>query len=650
MIISTEELIRSLQTGKPPVVSTDAVPEPATTPVAVETPLQEIFTENLPLHSDKEARLYGSFCSRVIERLDRCESKVEEWKAITEEFNTGKLVPDLLALKGVRTERALRMWVETYVSSDFDCYALIHQGRATVKGRKVTSEEQAVLLNILLTPRRVKMGTAITRLKQMEMLGMLESPSSQPTLKRWCQDWSTTHPGEWAQAREGSKYVAEKVIKSIIRDQSKLRVGDVFVADGHKLAFDIINPETGKPQRMLLILIIDWASRYPVGAALATSENSQHICVAFRNAFLTWGATPKYVYLDNGKAFRAKLFHGDWEKHDLEDELGGIFPRLGIGVTFAKEYNAQSKIIERFFNTFQEQFERFVTTFRGANVADKPATLMRNEIWMQKMFEGKAPTVEEAIQMMNFYFRRIYGCYPHQGIGNRKPYEVFSSAQIPEDRRVDPTRLHYLMLTAMRRKVNAEGIMLHRLRYYHESLVNYVGQQVNIRFDYAVSTSIMVFDANDSYLCHAELRQTQHPFIHLDEDNPQSITDLRKELKQITKLRQQTLQSTKKFIKQAQESVDVIAHRAPKLVTGDAGVFNTEAMIPAPPPKPLNLEQQGLEAFKQLTASQEAPKEPEEATMQPAVNDSLEPEIDDLPFPQPKRKSFDEMLKAIGIK
>ncbi len=92
-----------------------------------------------------------------------------------------------------------------------------------------------------------------------------------------------------------------------------------------------------------------------------------------------------------------------------------------------------------------------MSTFRGANVADKPSTLMRNEDWMQKMFEGKAPTVGEAMSMKGFYFRHVYGNYPHAGIGSRKPYEVFSSAPVPDDRRVKPTRLHYLMLAVMNR-------------------------------------------------------------------------------------------------------------------------------------------------------------------------------------------------------
>ncbi len=71
------------------------------------------------------------------------------------------------------------------------------------------------------------------------------------------------------QARKGSKAVAETIVKTIIRDASLLNVGDVWVADGHNLAFDIMNPKTGKAQRMTMIMVFDWASRYPVGATLA---------------------------------------------------------------------------------------------------------------------------------------------------------------------------------------------------------------------------------------------------------------------------------------------------------------------------------------------------------------------------------------------
>ncbi len=116
--VSREELMRALTYGLETEKNREA----------------EIFTDNLPLHSDKEARLYGSFCSKVIERLEGCESKVSEWRAITEDYNTGQLVPALFELKGRRTERALRRWVESYQTANFDCYALIHQGTSHPQG------------------------------------------------------------------------------------------------------------------------------------------------------------------------------------------------------------------------------------------------------------------------------------------------------------------------------------------------------------------------------------------------------------------------------------------------------------------------------------------------------------------------------------
>lgn len=408
------------------------------------------------LHKE-EAQLYAQFCFEAIKRLDAAQSRTTAWKRITTDYNAGRIVPELKEMKGPRQERALREWIKTYYESNFNMFALIHKSKSTRKERKITFHEQQYLLNKLLSPNRIKIGSAIVNMKQMSRQGFLDSPTHERTLRRWCEEWAETHPAEWYQAREGSKYVSERVIKSIRRDDSSLAVGEVWVADGHTLSFDIINPQTGRAQRMTMIMVMDWASRYPVGASLAFTEDSQHILTAFRNGFInasqiadndrqTMAVLPQYVYLDNGKAFRSKLFHEQWEDHDLNKELGGIFPRLDIGVRFAESYNARAKIIERFFKTFQEQFERFISTFRGASVADKPAHYGRNEKWAKKLYTGKPPTIEETMQMINFYVRKCYGETPHGSLQHRTPYEVFSAARIAENRQIEISRLNFMMM------------------------------------------------------------------------------------------------------------------------------------------------------------------------------------------------------------
>jgi len=547
----------------------------------------------------EEAQLYGRFCQEVIRRLYGAESKVLAWKRITCDYNGKRLVPELYNLKGPRKERALREWLRIYHETNLDMYALIHKSKGKYKERKISYQEQQYLLHLLLNPNRIKIGSAIVNLKQMARNGIIESQANERTLRRWCMEWAAKHPAEWYQARDGSKYVSENVIKSIMRDDSTLQVGQVWVADGHTLSFDILNPQTGRAQRMTMIMVMDWASRYPVGASLAFTEDSQHILTAFRNGFIncaqiadnnsgTMAVLPKYVYLDNGKAFRAKLFHERWEEHDLNKELGGIFPRLNIGVRFAESHNAKAKIIERFFKTFQEQFERFITTFRGASIDDKPSVLHRNEVWAKKLYTGKPPTIEETMQMIAFYVRFCYGETPHTSLNRRTPYEVFSAARIAESRQIEISRLNFLMMAMERKNIRAEGIRLDKKVYWHRELVNHVGQPCIIRFDYSDARWIVVYDKNDVFICQAALRKAQHPFIEVSMDQAVSHKELNKEYKEIKGLRREKERNAKKWVVNSQKAVDALlknsTSKQEKLEDqGARALFNSPPMLEAPP-------------------------------------------------------------------
>ena len=596
----------------------------------------------IPYKYENEAKLYGQFCSNVLYRLEQCQSRVEEWKQITLDFNNRELIPELYQLVGRRSERSLRIWLERYLSSNHDMYSLLHKSKNQSRGRKVSFIEQNYLLNLLLHPNNIKISTAVGSLKDAARQGLLESPASEPTLRRWCKDWEANNQAIWVQARKGSKAVAESIVKTIIRDASLLNVGDVWVADGHTLAFDIMNPKTGKAQRMTMIMVFDWASRYPVGASLAFTEDSHHIQVAFRNGFLNWGALPKTVYLDNGKAFKSKLFHEAWEEHDLEKELCGIFPRLGINAVFAKSYNAKAKVIERFFKTFQEQFERFISSFRGASIADKPSTLMRNEKWAKKLFEAHPPTIEETMQMIAFYIRKIYGERPHSSLNGMTPWQVFCSSKLPEERIVIPGKLNNMMLSSERKRLRNNGILLGKLMYWNVELTNHIGKEVVIRYDLGDARWILVYDTKDTFLCQAELRRAQHPMIQLAEDQPTSFKELNKEYKEIKKLQRRTEQRTKMLVKQAQQVVDrLITPMRKAQVLTENPIFTQPPMIEAPRPgrdEAINaMEKQMLKKLPQLE-----PIKRDAESEETAANSDLSAKV--------KPKSFEEMLKRAGIR
>ena len=73
------------------------------------------------------------------------------------------------------------------------------------------------------------------------------------TFKRYAENFRNNNYAEWILRREGMKAYHDKVEPYIERDISKIEVGDVLVADGHVLNFQVINPFTGKATRATLV-------------------------------------------------------------------------------------------------------------------------------------------------------------------------------------------------------------------------------------------------------------------------------------------------------------------------------------------------------------------------------------------------------------
>ena len=211
---------------------------------------------------------------------------------------------------------------------------------------------------------------------------------------------------KWTLARDGIKALKDKVEPYIVRDTSILEIGQVLVADGHTLNFQVINPFTGKPSRATLIGFLDWKSGGLVGYDIMLEENTQNIASALRNAILTMDKIPEYVYQDNGRAFKSKFFNGD----SKFEELGftGIYEKLGIKPVYATPYNARAKVIERFFLDFQESFEKLMPSYIGTSIDNKPAYMNRNEKLHKQIHEQKAnfvPTIEQALILVREWLK-----------------------------------------------------------------------------------------------------------------------------------------------------------------------------------------------------------------------------------------------------
>ena len=267
------------------------------------------------------------------------ESVVQAAKLFVKGYNTGQLLPSIFEILGETSWKTAEAKLKKFRQGNYDYTVLAPRWGNRRGQRKVTDEEFNTLLSFALHPNRLRISEVIRVTKLSLRKRYLPSPSSEATLRRALEDWRKAHYDQWVFCREGEKGLMDKCLPYIERDASLLDVGEVLVADGHVLNFQVLHPFTGKPCRVAMVMWYDWASCYPVGWEIMPTENVQSIAAGLRHAILTLGKMPKVAYLDNGKAFKARIFTST----DIDfEEAGfyGMFARLGIETIFAWPYMA----------------------------------------------------------------------------------------------------------------------------------------------------------------------------------------------------------------------------------------------------------------------------------------------------------------------
>lgn len=391
----------------------------------------------------------------------------------------------------------------------------------------LTDEEIKIFMGLLLHPNRLCIGKAIALTKyKLKEQGQSYIPAD-ITFRKYANWFKKNNYDKWVLARDGEKALSDKVEPYIKRDASLLEVGDVLVADGHKLAFNVINPFTGKPTRATLVGFLDWKSTALVGYEIMLEENTQCIASALRNSIINLDMIPKVVYQDNGRAFRAKYFNDDRGFSELG--FNGLYSKLGIETVFARPYNARAKVIERFFKEFQEGFEKLLPSYVGSAIQNKPAYLMRNEKLHKQLHNDFVPTLEETIKMIDMWlnFKNSQPC-PNEP--NKTIAEVLESRK---SQNIGINLLDDLMLATEVKTIQRNGIRFLNCNYFDERLYGFKSK-VLIKYNLFDLTSVKVFTTKGEYLCTAERVTETHPMAKLlgtvtdFEDYKQKIVKQRK--------------------------------------------------------------------------------------------------------------------------
>lgn len=440
----------------------------------------------------------------------RFKTRKEAMQNFLELYNSGLYLKKIYEFIGSVSRGTIDRWIKAYDEMGLD--ALMPQYRYSKYDEYDCSLDEhmkQVLMKFLLHPNKITISKAISLTRYILENEGCENIPSESTFRRYANHFKDTKFDVWTLMREGEKALNDKVEPYIERDLSKIEVGDVFVADGHVLNFEVINPFTGKPTRATLVGFLDWKSTALVGYEIMMTENTQCIASALRNAILNLGKIPKIVYQDNGRAFKAKYFqHCNFN----EEGFNGVYENLGIKPVFAKPYNAKAKVIERFFKEFAE-FEKLMNSYIGTSISEKPPRLNRGEKFHKKLYEksvkNKIPTVQQTIKLID-YWLNYHNSKPCPNAREMSIKDILNSVA---KQKINQHTLDYLMMKSEIRTIQRNGISFLDAHYFNEMLVSY-RERVYIRYSLFDISKVLVYSLDGQYICTAHRVTKTNPMAN----------------------------------------------------------------------------------------------------------------------------------------
>jgi len=549
--------LEALEPQKPMTVSSDtSMPEIVPASETLKTTVFEARKRTIYRAQEEKAYAKAELATALTERLNsggygQKSGIVRRFCAVYNAGENGSFPAIYRAIGPVDSSgKTIMGWIGKLKKNGWNPLSLAdYRGHAKRGKRCVTQAQADVILGIVKSPLN-RPDSPISELIQMAMekmdvLGI--NALSKDTYRRWLlNDYVPHHYDEWIWWREGDKGLNDKVARSILRDYDKIGPGDIVVADGHVLNFETLNPETGKPKRMTLILFYDMASNFPLGWEIMPTENTAGIMAALRRAIIRLGRIPTCVYFDNGRAFQSKQMTSE-EVETFGLQFKGVLVRLNIRLITAIAYHGQSKTVERFFREAGE-LERLSPSYVGRDIEHKPPRMNRGEVMHRKLHEaltfGAVPTLADTHRAVALWFdkytQRTQTKSSH--IPGKSPAQVMVFGP-----GIDIDDLRELMMTTKPSKIQANGVYVHGEWFYDQALYG-KKHEVFVRYDLQDRSSVLVYDAlTEKLICTATPRAKVHPaaaILGTDED----VAELAKQSEEKASLKKRTLRTAREML------------------------------------------------------------------------------------------------------
>lgn len=281
-------------------------------------------------------------------------------------------------------------------------------------------------------------------------------------------------------------------------DLTKVDPGSWWVGDHHQC--NVFVRYKDRWVRPWLTCWQDLRSRAAVGWWVCDLPNQTTILRSFRRGVAAYGP-PESVKIDNGKDYDSELFTGTTKHRKKvlrrgyldESLIHGIYSYMGIDASFAIPYHPQSKVIERLFGTFDEQFCKTFATYTGKDADRKPEDLIN--LLKDPEVIASGPDLTRFQELVSEWFS-VYNQRPHSALDGKAPLEVLNSRQTK--RILQPGVLDLLLrVWSGKIRVSKNGVRLKGLYYgqFNPVIMQHVGKDVRVSFDPDDLSHIYVYDS-----------------------------------------------------------------------------------------------------------------------------------------------------------
>lgn len=308
--------------------------------------------------------------------------------------------------------------------------------------------------------------------------------------------------------REGVDAYEGKCSPYIALDPDSAEPGEIWVGDHHQ--FNCFIRQGDKWGRPWITAWQDWRSREIVGRHISFAPNQTSILLAMKPGIKVFGP-PARVIIDNGRDYDSQMWTGQTKADRKarkvlragyldEPMLAGLYGMLQISVSFCIPYRAKAKRIERWFDTLDTQFTKFMATYTGKDSGRKPEDLAA--------YLATPNAIADADDLKSFTAKvdayiQAFSNTPHTGVGmdGRTPAEVMATRETK--RVVLEDSLDLLMrVWSGPIKVGKNGVRLNGVLYgqYDARLAQWQGRKVRAAYDPDDVRTVAVYDAETMHL------------------------------------------------------------------------------------------------------------------------------------------------------